>query len=60
MEARKIAEEKLNAAFIELEYKHQIIEEKQKEIIDSIKYAKRIQQSLMPTEKYIEKSLLKK
>lgn len=60
VEARKVAEEKLNAAFIELEYKHQIIEEKQKEIIDSIKYAKRIQQSLMPTEKYIEKSLLKK
>lgn len=34
----------------------QIIEEKQKEIIDSINYAKRIQNSLLPTEKYIDKS----
>jgi tetratricopeptide (TPR) repeat protein len=34
-----------------------LIEEKQKEIIDSIKYAKRIQQSLLPTEKYISKSI---
>ena len=32
-------------------------EEKQKEIIDSIKYAKRIQQSQLPTNKYIEKSI---
>ena len=35
----------------------QLVEEKQKEILDSIHYAKRIQQSLLPTEKYIEKSL---
>ena len=34
-----------------------IVEEKQKEIIDSINYAKRIQQSLLPTEKYIAKNL---
>jgi len=34
-----------------------IIEEKQKEILDSIHYAKRIQRSLLPTEKYIAKSL---
>ena len=36
-----------------------LVEEKQKEILDSIQYAKRIQQSLLPTEKYIEKSLKK-
>ena len=36
-----------------------IVEEKQKEILDSIHYAKRIQQSLLPTEKYIERSLNK-
>jgi len=36
-----------------------IIEEKQKEILDSIRYAKRIQTSLLPTEKYIENSLKK-
>lgn len=34
-----------------------IIEEKQKEILDSIHYAKRIQKSLLPHEKYIEKIL---
>jgi tetratricopeptide (TPR) repeat protein len=34
-----------------------IIEEKQKEILDSIRYAKRIQTSLLPTEKYITKHL---
>ncbi len=38
------------------EQKH-LVEEKQKEIIDSIHYAKRIQQSLMPNEKYIEKTI---
>jgi hypothetical protein len=41
----------------EAEYQKYLVEEKQKEIIDSIKYAKRIQQSLLPTDKYIGKSL---
>ncbi len=39
------------------EKQKEIIEEKQKEILDSIQYAKRIQQSLLPPEKYIEKVL---
>jgi len=34
-----------------------IIEEKQKEILDSIHYAKRIQQSLMPNEKFVDRKL---
>jgi tetratricopeptide (TPR) repeat protein len=34
-----------------------VIENHQKEILDSIHYAKRIQNSLLPTEKYIEKTL---
>jgi tetratricopeptide (TPR) repeat protein len=34
-----------------------IVDIKQKEILDSIHYAKRIQSSLLPTEKYIDKSL---
>lgn len=34
-----------------------IVEEKQKEVLDSIHYAKRIQLSLLPQEKYIEKIL---
>jgi hypothetical protein len=41
----------------ELEEKNDLITEKNKEITDSIKYAKRIQQTLMPSEKYIEKIL---
>ncbi|MBA2610514.1 MAG: tetratricopeptide repeat protein [Bacteroidetes bacterium] len=36
-----------------------LIEEKQKEILDSIHYAKRIQTSLLPSEKYLEKHLRK-
>lgn len=37
-----------------------IVEGKQKEILDSIKYARRIQQSLMPNETYLKKYLNKK
>ena len=35
----------------------EIIEEKNKDITASITYAKRIQQSLLPTEKYIDKNI---
>lgn len=38
-------------------HQKEIIEEKQKEILDSIYYAKRIQTSLLPTEKYLRKYL---
>ncbi len=40
-------------------FQKRIIEEKQKEILDSIHYAKRIQTSLLPSEKYIDKNLNK-
>ena len=43
----------------ELEKQKELVEEKQKEILDSIHYAKRIQQSLLPTEKFIERNLKK-
>jgi hypothetical protein len=33
------------------------VEEKQKEILDSIHYAKRIQKALIPSDKYIDKNL---
>lgn len=36
-----------------------LVEEKQKEVLDSIYYARRIQTSLMPSEKYIERNLSK-
>lgn len=41
----------------ELAIKNTIIEEKQKEILASIHYAKRIQKANMPNEKFIEKNL---
>jgi tetratricopeptide (TPR) repeat protein len=40
-----------------VEHQKQLVEEKQKEIIDSINYARRIQQSILPSEKYISKVL---
>ena len=40
-----------------IEEQKQIVEEKQKEILDSIYYARRIQTALLPTEKYIDKTL---
>lgn len=42
---------------IEITLQKHIIEEKQKEILDSIHYAKRIQTALITSEKYIDKSL---
>ena len=42
-----------------IEEQKRTVDEKQKEIIDSIHYAKRIQQSLMPNEKFIEKTITK-
>ncbi|MDX2172860.1 MAG: hypothetical protein SFY56_07055 [Bacteroidota bacterium] len=41
----------------QIQIKSLIIEEKQKEIIDSITYAKRIQQSILPSDKYIQRNL---
>lgn len=44
----------------EVEHQKILIEEKNKEIVDSIHYAKRIQQALMPRDQYFEKHLGKK
>ena len=38
-----------------VEEQKNVVEAKQKEIMDSIRYAKRIQQSLLPSEKYLER-----
>ncbi|MBL7911036.1 MAG: tetratricopeptide repeat protein [Bacteroidia bacterium] len=43
-----------------VEKQKKLVEEKQKEVMDSIRYAKRIQQSLLPTEKYLERTLNKR
>ncbi|MGZ3865934.1 MAG: tetratricopeptide repeat protein, partial [Bacteroidia bacterium] len=42
-------------ANIEISRQKEVIEEKQKEILDSIYYARRIQRALLPNEKYIAK-----
>jgi hypothetical protein len=40
-----------------IEKQKRFVEEKQKEILDSIYYARRIQNAILPTEKYIDKTL---
>lgn len=40
-----------------IEQQKELVEEKQREVLDSIHYAKRIQQSLLPTDKYIGRQL---
>ncbi len=42
-----------------VENQKHIVEEKQKEILDSIRYAKRIQTAFLPSEKYIERIIKK-
>jgi tetratricopeptide (TPR) repeat protein len=39
----------------EVEHQKTLVEEQKKELVDSIHYAERIQKTLMPSEKYIEK-----
>ncbi|MGZ3904892.1 MAG: hypothetical protein ACXVC6_14425 [Bacteroidia bacterium] len=57
---RKQAEDELKKAFDDLRKQHEIIEEKNKEILDSLHYAKRIQQALLPQDVYIAKNLKEK
>ncbi|MDX2172518.1 MAG: hypothetical protein SFY56_05315 [Bacteroidota bacterium] len=51
------AEEELKETLKNLEEKNRLIEEKQKEILDSIKYAKRIQNAHLPNEGYLNRTL---
>jgi len=44
-------------ANVEISHQKHLVEEKQKEILDSIHYAKRIQRSLLTNEKYIQRNL---
>ena len=53
---QKINKELLVKNEIIAEQKHEV-EEKQKEILDSIRYAKRIQMSLLASDKYITRSI---
>lgn len=51
------ARKKMKQQKLEIERQKNIVDEKQKEILDSISYAQRIQKAQMPSEKYIEKNL---
>jgi hypothetical protein len=44
---------------LKLKHTLDLVEEKQKEILDSIYYARRIQRALITSEKYIENKLTK-
>ncbi|MBC7864611.1 MAG: tetratricopeptide repeat protein [Bacteroidia bacterium] len=46
-------------ANIEIQHQKHLVEEKQKEILDSIYYARRIQRALITSQKYIERNLNK-
>ncbi len=54
-EQNTMLEQKVKERTAELEEQKDIVEEKNKEITDSIKYAKRIQTALLPSDKYFEK-----
>lgn len=56
---RKRANALLNIKNQEIQFQKEVIEEKQKEVLDSIHYAKRIQKALLPQNKYIERILNK-
>jgi hypothetical protein len=53
----KTQQKELVKAYSEMFAQKEIIEEKQREILDSIHYAKRIQTALLPSDKYIERNL---
>jgi len=50
-------EQKVKERTIELQHQKEIVEEKQKEIIDSINYAKRLQDAILPPKKLIDDHL---
>jgi len=56
---KKLANELLQVQKVEIEKKNQIIEEKHKEIIDSINYAERIQRSFLATKQHLDEHLNK-
>ncbi len=60
VKALDVLEEKVQERTAEVVQQKILIEEKNKDIMDSIRYAKRIQTSLLPTEKFIERILNKK
>ena len=56
---RKEAEEQLKLSFDEISEQKKIIEHKNEEVLDSIKYAKRLQEAILPPKENIDTSLEK-
>ncbi|MCH2236080.1 MAG: transporter substrate-binding domain-containing protein [Crocinitomicaceae bacterium] len=56
---RKEAEEQLKLSFDEISEQKKIIEHKNEEVLDSIKYAKRLQEAILPPKENIDNSLEK-
>ncbi len=57
LKAKQKANKKLTLAYEEIEYKNKLVEEKNKNITDSINYAKRIQTALLTSETLLQKNL---
>jgi ligand-binding sensor domain-containing protein/serine phosphatase RsbU (regulator of sigma subunit) len=55
---KKILEEKVVERTEEVVKQKHIVEEKQKEIMDSISYAKRLQEAILPPQEFLNKNLL--
>lgn len=55
----QLLEEKVIERTLEITEQKKVIEEKNKDITDSIRYARRIQQALMPNEKFIQRIMRK-
>jgi len=56
---RKEAEEQLRASFEEISEQKKIIEHKSEEVLDSIKYAKRLQEAILPPDQLINDNFKK-
>lgn len=55
LKQKQKANNKLQNAYIEIEVKSNLLEEKNKEVFDSIKYAKRLQEAILPNNEFIKK-----
>lgn len=55
LKQKQRANNKLQIAYSEIEEKSNLLEEKNKEVLDSIKYAKRLQEAILPNNEFIKK-----
>ncbi len=55
LKQKQKANRKLQGAYSEIEVKSNLLESKNKEVFDSIKYAKRLQEAILPNNEFIKK-----